>query len=258
MITVLKVNKINNRIVNYTCTDGRTQENLSKEQLIGFINKKMVSNARLQIYKGRPIIRTKAVSNEIAPNITKNTATATAPVNTITQDSNEYKGDKQVYFIMNGFYPGKMGVGSIMRLGPWTEIKQVAMLCSDLDILRNAIDETQNKASFKWIIKSGRYGYPEEYHGYNGSPKWANTIYKSKQFNGWYIIYSERPYELLINWAEVIGIVNGRVIVHKDNIKYAHCYGYAEAYRNGTHPAMHDMVDITKYIENNYGEDSDW
>ena len=57
MITVLKVNKQGNKIISYTCTDGAQTLDLSKEQLCGYIDKKMISNARIQIYQGNIIVR---------------------------------------------------------------------------------------------------------------------------------------------------------------------------------------------------------
>ena len=37
MITVLKVNKQGNRILGYTCTDGKNTKDISKEQLIQYM-----------------------------------------------------------------------------------------------------------------------------------------------------------------------------------------------------------------------------
>lgn len=57
MIKVLNVNKEGNRVKSYTCTDGSSTAELSKEQLISHINNGNVSNARIQVYKGNTIIR---------------------------------------------------------------------------------------------------------------------------------------------------------------------------------------------------------
>ncbi len=57
MIKVLSVNKEGNRVKSYTCTDGSSTAELSKEQLISHINNGNVSNARIQVYKGNTIIR---------------------------------------------------------------------------------------------------------------------------------------------------------------------------------------------------------
>ena len=57
MITVLKVNKQGNKIISYTCTDGAQTLDISKEQLCGYIDKKMVSNAKMQNYQGNIIVR---------------------------------------------------------------------------------------------------------------------------------------------------------------------------------------------------------
>lgn len=57
MIKVLSVNKEGNRVKSYTCTDGASTAELSKEQLISHINNGNVSNARIQVYKGNTIIR---------------------------------------------------------------------------------------------------------------------------------------------------------------------------------------------------------
>lgn len=46
MITVLKINKQGNRILSYTCTDGRNNKDISKEQLIQYIDAKQVTNAK--------------------------------------------------------------------------------------------------------------------------------------------------------------------------------------------------------------------
>lgn len=57
MIKVLNINKEGNRVKSYTCTDGSSTAELSKEQLISHINNGNVSNARIQVYKGNTIIR---------------------------------------------------------------------------------------------------------------------------------------------------------------------------------------------------------
>lgn len=57
MIKVTKINKQGNRIQSYTCTDGKQTLDLTKEQLISYIDKKMVSNAKKQTYQGKTIIR---------------------------------------------------------------------------------------------------------------------------------------------------------------------------------------------------------
>lgn len=57
MIKVLNINKEGNRVRSYTCTDGSSTAELSKEQLISHINNGNVSNARIQVYKGNTIIR---------------------------------------------------------------------------------------------------------------------------------------------------------------------------------------------------------
>ena len=59
MIKVVRVNKTGNKIDSYTCTDGNRSINLTKEQLIAYINNKQVTNARLQVYNGTSIIRLK-------------------------------------------------------------------------------------------------------------------------------------------------------------------------------------------------------
>ena len=57
MIKVIKVNKEGNKVLNYVCTDGKSTKLLSKEQLAMAIEKKLVENARMQVYQGRLIIR---------------------------------------------------------------------------------------------------------------------------------------------------------------------------------------------------------
>ncbi len=57
MIKVIKVNKEGNKVINYVCTDGKSAKILSKEQLAEAIKKKLVENARMQIYQDRLIIR---------------------------------------------------------------------------------------------------------------------------------------------------------------------------------------------------------
>ena len=57
MIRVISINKQGNKIISYTCTDGKRNSDLTKEQLIEYIKRKQVSNARLQIYKGSSIVR---------------------------------------------------------------------------------------------------------------------------------------------------------------------------------------------------------
>lgn len=59
MIEVLEVNKQGNKIISYTCDDGSTDKvkYLSKEELIHEIENNNVSNARLQVYKGKLIVR---------------------------------------------------------------------------------------------------------------------------------------------------------------------------------------------------------
>lgn len=57
MITVLKINKQGNKITSYTCTDGNKTLDLTKEMLIELIGKKVVVNAKIQVYQGRTIIR---------------------------------------------------------------------------------------------------------------------------------------------------------------------------------------------------------
>lgn len=64
MITVLQVNKQGNRILSYTCTDGKTNKDISKEQLIQYIDAKQVTNAKKQIYKGQIIVRVKTNNNK--------------------------------------------------------------------------------------------------------------------------------------------------------------------------------------------------
>lgn len=75
MIQVLKVNKQGNKIVSYTCTDGATVLDLTKEHLIKYINNKQVINAKVQMYQGKPIVRVteaKSVStNKIKENTSK-------------------------------------------------------------------------------------------------------------------------------------------------------------------------------------------
>lgn len=51
MITVLKVNKQGNKILSYTCTDGKHNKDISKEQLIQYIDAKQVSNAKNKFIK---------------------------------------------------------------------------------------------------------------------------------------------------------------------------------------------------------------
>ena len=57
MIKVLSVNKVGNRIYNYTCTDGNSISQLTKEELALYIQNKMVINATKYISEGRLVIR---------------------------------------------------------------------------------------------------------------------------------------------------------------------------------------------------------
>lgn len=73
MITVLKINKQGNKILSYTCTDGKNNKDISKEQLIQYIDAKQVTNAKKQIYKGSTIIRVKEIDTAKPKNIVSNT-----------------------------------------------------------------------------------------------------------------------------------------------------------------------------------------
>ena len=59
MIKILNVNKQGNRIISYTCTDDNQTSELTKEQVIQLIKNKQISNATLQYYNNKPIIRIK-------------------------------------------------------------------------------------------------------------------------------------------------------------------------------------------------------
>ena len=68
MIKVIKINKVGNRISSYTCTDGNTTIDISKDQLIKYIDAKQAENATKQIYKGTIIIRVKEADTNTAGN----------------------------------------------------------------------------------------------------------------------------------------------------------------------------------------------
>ena len=59
MINIISINKQGNKIISYTCTNGSETKNLTKEQVSKLIDKKQVSNATKQVYKGNTIIRVK-------------------------------------------------------------------------------------------------------------------------------------------------------------------------------------------------------
>ena len=59
MITIISINKQGNKIISYTCTNGAEIKNLTKKQVSELIDKKQVSNATKQVYKGNLIIRVK-------------------------------------------------------------------------------------------------------------------------------------------------------------------------------------------------------
>lgn len=93
MITVLKINKQGNKIISYTCTDGGQTLDLSKEQLCGYIDKKMVSNAKIQVYQGNIIVRVSDAAKDVQKAPTNN-STVTKPkksVYTILDYINEAK-----------------------------------------------------------------------------------------------------------------------------------------------------------------------
>lgn len=64
MVKIIKVNKVGNKIESYTCTDGRKVIQLSKNEVIKLIRKKQVVNARLQVYRGKEIIRVREAFKE--------------------------------------------------------------------------------------------------------------------------------------------------------------------------------------------------
>ena len=98
MITVLKINKQGNKIISYTCTDGNTTLDLIKEQLLEYIDKKQVSNAKIQMYQGKTIIRVKDVSS------------------ISVKSSNKVKTDNDVFTILDYINKAKQGGASKIKL----------------------------------------------------------------------------------------------------------------------------------------------
>ena len=82
MVTVLKVNKLNNRIISYTCTDGNTTVDISKQELETYIKRKLATNATIQTYNGRTIIR---VTDVLKANTNINTKKSEPDKNIITE-----------------------------------------------------------------------------------------------------------------------------------------------------------------------------
>lgn len=65
---IIEIIKNGNRIQGYIVTNGKTQKELNKEQVIELIKNKQITNATVQIWQGKPIVRVKEDKTYIQAN----------------------------------------------------------------------------------------------------------------------------------------------------------------------------------------------
>lgn len=214
MIQVLKINKHGNRIVSYTCTDGSKTLDLTKEQLINFIDRKMVNNAKKQVYQGKTIIRVddaaKFISNPVQ--------------NNIKEDSNntKYEENQLIQYVNKAKEKGikELDLGQIAVDTSTFEIRKIDRLSEgeiETNALLNFLTYTYNKEeAFKLYSK---YMNRNTQHTSNIKPDSEIVINKDTPWIKGYIKLADRIYQ---------EITANKAINNLLNTKHIETYLYVE------------------------------
>ena len=207
MIQVLKINKHGNRISSYTCTDGSKTLDLTKEQLINFIDRKMVNNAKKQVYQGKTIIRVddaaKFISNQVQ--------------NNIKEDSNntKYEENQLIQYVNKAKEKGikELDLGQIAVDTSTFEIRKIDRLSEgeiETNALLNFLTYTYNKEeAFKLYSK---YMNRNTQHTSNIKPDSEIVINKDTPWIKGYIKLADRIYQEITASKAINNLLNTKHI----------------------------------------------
>ena len=214
MIQVLKINKHGNRISSYTCTDGSKTLDLTKEQLINFIDRKMVNNAKKQVYQGKTIIRVddaaKFISNQVQNN------------NKEDSNNTKYEENQLIQYVNKAKEKGikELDLGQIAVDTSTFEIRKIDRLSEgeiETNALLNFLTHTYNKEeAFKLYSE---YMNRNTQHTSNIKPDSEIIINKDTPWIKGYIKLADRIYQ---------EITANKAINNLLNTKHIETYLYVE------------------------------
>lgn len=207
MIQVLKINKHGNRISSYTCTDGSKTLDLTKEQLINFIDRKMVNNAKKQVYQGKTIIRVddaaKFISNQVQNN------------NKEDSNNTKYEENQLIQYVNKAKEKGikELDLGQIAVDTSTFEIRKIDRLSEgeiETNAILNFLTYTYNKEeAFKLYSK---YMNRNTQHTSNIKPDSEIVINKDTPWIKGYIKLADRIYQEITANKDINNLLNTKHI----------------------------------------------